>query len=91
LPPVELIDLYRGFENAGDQRAQQYLDRVYVDREPPLEWVDIQSEAGRLVDMAEARGRDAGRLYADLLRTSPALEAMAAMRILMERLERTFP
>jgi hypothetical protein len=88
LPPVELIDLYRGFEIGGDHRAQQYLDRIYVDREPPLDWVDIQSEAGRLVDMAEARGRDAGRLFADLLRTSPAMEPMTAIRLLMERLIR---
>ncbi len=88
LPPVELLDLYRGFDIGGDQRAQQYLDRVYVEREPPADWIDIQSEAGRLMDMAEARGRDAGRLYADLLRTSPALEPMTAMRLLMERLLR---
>src|SRR5579859_4308371 len=88
LPPVELLDLYRGFEIAGDVRAQQYLDRVYVEHHPPAEWLDIQSEAGRLVDMAEARGRDAGRLFADLLRTSPALEPMTAMRLLMERLLR---
>jgi hypothetical protein len=88
LPPVELLDLYRGFEVNGDERAQQYLDRIYVTREPPPDWLDIQSEAGRLVDMAEARGRDAGRLFADLLRTSPALEPMTAMRLLMERLLR---
>ena len=88
LPPVELLDLYRGFEMSGDFRSQQYLDRVYVEHEPPAEWVDLQSEAGRLVDMAEARGRDAGRLFADLLRTSPALEAMTAVRLLMERLLR---
>ena len=88
LPPVELIDLYRGFEIAGDERAQQYLDRVYVEREPPAEWLDLQSEAGRLVDMAEARGRDAGRLFADLLRTSPALEPLVALRLLTERLLR---
>jgi hypothetical protein len=86
LPPVELIDLYRGLELSGDQRAQQYLDRVYVDHQPPSDWQDIQSEAGRLVEMAEARGRDAGRLFADLLRTSPELEPMTAMRLLMERL-----
>jgi hypothetical protein len=86
LPPVELLDLYRGFQIGGDERAQQYLDRVYVDREPPADWLDIQSEAGRLVDMAEARGRDAGRLFADLLRTSPALEPMTALHLLMERL-----
>jgi hypothetical protein len=88
LPPVELLDLYRGFEVSGDERSQQYLDRVYVSREPPPDWLDIQSEAGRLVDMAEARGRDAGRLFADLLRTSPALDPMTAMRLLMERLLR---
>jgi hypothetical protein len=88
LPPVELLDLYRAFEVAGDQRAQQYLDRVYVEHQPPPEWIDIQSEAGRLVDMADARGRDAGRLFADLLRTSPALEPMTAMRLLIERLIR---
>jgi hypothetical protein len=88
LPPVELLDLYRSFDISGDQRAQQYLDRIYVSREPPSDWLDIQSEAGRLVEMAEARGRDAGRLFADLLRASPAMEPMTAMRLLMERLLR---
>jgi hypothetical protein len=67
-------------------RAQQYLDRIYVEQLPPPDWVDLQSEAGRLVDMAEARGRDAGRLFADLLRTSPSLDSMAALEILLERL-----
>jgi hypothetical protein len=86
LPPVELIDLYRGFEMSGDYRAQQYLDRIYVEHEPPPDWLEVQSDAGRLVEMAEARGRDAGRLFADLLRTSPALEPMSALRLLMERL-----
>src|SRR5260370_37371140 len=38
LPPVELLDLYRGFQIAGDERAQQYLDRVYVERQPPTDW-----------------------------------------------------
>src|SRR5260221_438877 len=56
LAPVELIDLYRTFDLAGDLRAQQYLDRVYVERMPPSDWVDLQSEAGRIVDLAEARG-----------------------------------
>jgi hypothetical protein len=86
LPAVELLDLYRGFEIAGDERAKQYLDRVYVDRDPPLDWLDLQSDAGRLIDMAEARGRDAGRLFADLLRTSPGLEPVIALRLLAERL-----
>ncbi len=86
LAPVELIDLYRGFEIAGDERAQQYLDRVYVEHTPPSDWLELQSEAGRLMDMAEARGRDAGRLFADLLRTSPGLEPVTALRLLEERL-----
>jgi hypothetical protein len=86
LPPVELLDLYRHLDRAEDMRAQQYLDRIYVEQLPPPDWVDLQSEAGRLVDMAEARGRDAGRLFADLLRTSPSLDAMAALQILLERL-----
>jgi hypothetical protein len=86
LPPVELIDLYRAFEIEGDLRAQQYLDRVYVEHTPPPDWLDVQSEAGRLVDMAEARGRDAGRLFADLLRTSPGFEPSSALRLLFERL-----
>jgi hypothetical protein len=86
LPPVELLDLYRYLDRAGDLRAQQYLDRVYVEQAPPADWIDLQSEAGRVVDMAEARGRDAGRLFADLLRTSPNLDSMAALQILLERL-----
>ncbi|MGI9149062.1 MAG: hypothetical protein ACR2IK_21365 [Chloroflexota bacterium] len=86
LAPVELIELYRVFELAGDLRAQQYLDRVYVDRVLPADWIDVQSEAGRMVDLAEARGRDAGRMFADLLRTSPGLEPLSALRLLLERL-----
>jgi hypothetical protein len=87
LPPVELIDLYRGFDIGGDLRAQQYLDRVYVDHEPPSDWLDLQSDAGRVMDMAEARGRDAGRLFADLLRTSPGIEPVTALHMLLERLQ----
>src|SRR5579859_2354648 len=86
LAPVELIDLYRAFDLAGDLRAQQYLDRVYVERTPPADWVDLQSEAGRIVDLAEARGRDAGRLFADLLKTSPGLDPLTALHLLLERL-----
>lgn len=86
LPPSELLDLYRGFELVGDQRAQQYLDRLYVDREPPPDWLDLQAEAGRAVDLAASRRQDAGRLYADVLRTSPELEPVAALRLLVERL-----
>jgi hypothetical protein len=86
LPPVELIDLYRALELAGDARAQQYLDLVYVEHTPQADWLELQSEAGRLVDMAEARGKDGGRLFADLLRSSPGIEPVAALRLLMERL-----
>jgi hypothetical protein len=86
LPAVELLELYHALDLHGDLRAQQYLDRVYVERALPSDWVDLQSEAGRLVEMAEARGRDAGRLFADLLRTSPGLEPVAALRLLLERL-----
>lgn len=86
LPAVELLDLYRGFELEGDDRARQYLDLVYVDRQPPSDWLDLQSEAGRVDDVAEARGRDAGHLFADLLRASPGLEPVVALRILLERL-----
>jgi hypothetical protein len=88
LPPVELLDLYRGLDIAGDLRSQQYLDRVYVEHEPPADWQEIQSEAARLLEMAEARGRDAGRLFADLLRTSPGIEPMVAVRLLLERLHK---
>jgi hypothetical protein len=86
LPPVELLDLYRHLDLAGDLRAQQYLDRIYVERTPPADWLELQSQAGRLIDMAEARGRDAGHLFADLIRTSPSLDPIAALEILLERL-----
>jgi hypothetical protein len=88
LPPIELLDLYRGFELQDDQRARQYLDRVYVEHEPPADWLDLQSEAGRAVDLAEAGGRDAGRLFADMLRASPGIEPSLALRLLLERLIR---
>jgi hypothetical protein len=90
LAPVELIDLYRGFELAGDLRAQQYLDRVFVERDPPSDWLELQSEAGRIMDLAESRGRDAGHLFADLLRTSPELEPVAGLRLILERLQRQY-
>lgn len=86
LPPVELLELYRELDLAGDLRAQQYLDRVFVELVPPADWLELQSEAGRLVEMAGARGRDAGHLFADLLRTSPSLDPVAALQILVERL-----
>jgi len=86
LPPIELLDLYRGFELDEDERARQYLDLVYVERQPPADWLDLQSEAGRAINLAEARGRDAGRMFADLLRSSPGIEPTVALRLLFERL-----
>ena len=86
LPPVELLDLYRNLELEDDQRARQYLDRVFVEHAPPGDWLDLQDEAGRVVDVAEGRGRDAGHLYADLLRSSPGLEPLTALRLILERL-----
>jgi hypothetical protein len=86
LPAVELLDLYRGFELDEDERARQYLDLVYVEHQPPADWIDLQSEAGRIMDIAEARGRDAGLLFADIQRASPGIEPMIALRLLLERL-----
>jgi len=86
LPAVELLDLYRAFELDEDDRARQYLDLIYVEHEPPPDWVELQSEAGRVIDVAEARGRDAGRMYADMLRSSPGIDPMYALRLLFERL-----
>jgi hypothetical protein len=86
LPAVELLDLYRAFELEEDARARQYLDLIYVEHEPPPDWIEMQSEAGRVIDLAEARGRDAGRMFADLMRASPGTDPMYALRLLFERL-----
>lgn len=87
LPAVELLDLYRGFELSGDDRARQYLDRVYVDESLPLDWQDLQAEARRTMDLADYRGKDAGRLYADVLRGSTGMDPVVALRVVAERLE----
>jgi hypothetical protein len=39
-----------------------------------------------VVDAAEVRGRDAGHMYADLLRSSPGMEPLTALRLVLERL-----
>jgi hypothetical protein len=71
---------------ADDARARQYLDLIYVEHEPPADWMELQSEAARVIDVAEARGRDAGRMYADMLRASPGIDPTVALRLLFERL-----
>jgi hypothetical protein len=86
LPAVELLELYRNLELEDDRRAQQYLDRVFVDHAPPGDWLDLQDEAGRVLDAADLRGRDAGHMYADLLRSSPGMEPVTALRLILERL-----
>jgi hypothetical protein len=87
LPPAELLELYRAFDNAGDERARQYLDRVYVEHAPPHDWLDIQTQANQALQLAESRGHDAGHLYADVLRGSPEIEPLLALRIVVERLQ----
>jgi hypothetical protein len=88
LAPVELLELYRVFEAAGDDRARQYLDRVFVERQPPPDWLELQADAQRVLNLAGARGRDAGRLYADILRASPGIGPLAALRATADRLHR---
>ena len=86
LPPIELIDLYRSFEVAGDDRARQYLDRVYVEHALPPDWVDLQADAQRVMSLAESRGRDAGRVFTDLLTASPGIDPLVALQMVAERL-----
>ncbi len=87
LPPAELLELYRGFETAEDDRARQYLDRVYVDHEPPGDWLELQDEAQRVIGLAESRGQDAGRAFADVLRSYSGIDALSALRTVVERLQ----
>lgn len=87
LPPVELMELYRHFETVGDARARQYLDRIYVEREPPDDWRALQRQADEALALAELRGRDAGRLFAELRRQYVGLDALSLLRLLSERLQ----
>ncbi|MBI2755592.1 MAG: hypothetical protein HYX52_02680 [Chloroflexi bacterium] len=87
LPPYELIELYRGFDESGDERARQYLDRVFVEHEAPYDWDELQKEARRVMAAAQSRGRDAGRLFATIVGTSPGTDALVALHVVMERLQ----
>jgi hypothetical protein len=53
LAPVEMLELYRFFEGLDDDRARQYLDRVFVDRELPNDWLDLQATVA--LDMVRER------------------------------------
>lgn len=86
LAPVELLDLYRAIDEAGDQRAHQYLDRIFVERDPPPDWVDLQTEAQRVLDLAHSRGRDAGRLFATVTGGSLEMDPLVALQMVVERL-----
>jgi hypothetical protein len=57
-----------------------------VERQPPPDWLELQAEAQRILDLADSRGRDAGRVYADILRASPGIDPLAALRATAERL-----
>jgi hypothetical protein len=87
LPAVETLEMYRQFELNGDARAIQYLDRAFVEHELPADWMDLQSLARRVAGAAEVTGQDAGRLYADLMRASPALDPVVGLERLAERLK----
>jgi hypothetical protein len=38
------------------------------------------------MDMADSRGRDAGRLFSDVQRASPGVDAVVALQMVVERL-----
>lgn len=88
LAPIELLEMYRALETRGDERARQYLDRIFVDHLPPLDWQELQAEASRVMEAADLRGQDAGRLFSDTMRGAPGLDARTALRAMSERLLR---
>lgn len=86
LPAIETQEMYRLFEVNGDERAIQYLDRVFVAHDLPGEWMDLQSLARRVAGAAEMSGKDAGRLFADLMRASPGMDPVVGLERLAEKL-----
>lgn len=89
LAPIELLDLYRAIDDAGDLRAHQYLDRTFVDRDPPPDWLDLQAEAQKVLDLAQARGRDAGRLFSTVTGGRLDMDPLVALQMVVERLRLT--
>lgn len=87
LAPYELIELYRGLAVNDDERARQYLDRIFVEKQPPLDWLELQEEAQKVRGFAESRGRDAGRLYAEVRGVSPGIDPLVALQLVVERLQ----
>jgi hypothetical protein len=82
LAPAELMELYRHLDLADDERARQYLDRVFVDGDVPVEWEALQSEADVVLDLASRRGKDAGRVFTDARRGSglPVVDLLRTVR-----------
>jgi hypothetical protein len=79
LPPYELLELYRHLEVAEDERARQYLDRVFVQREPPADWLDLQARARQVLEEGAARGKDAARIYASVMGSYSGIDPLAAL------------
>ncbi len=86
LPPAELMELYRYLDTEGDERARQYLDRVFVEGDVPLEWQGIQLQADEVAELAARRGKEAGRLFAEARRRSSALSALELLQLLRDEL-----
>lgn len=89
LAPIELLDLYRAIDDAGDVRAHQYLDRIFVDRDPPSDWLDLQAEAQKVLDLAQTRGRDAGRLFSTVTGGHLDMDPLVALQMVVERIRLT--
>ena len=88
LAPSELMELYRRLELEADVRARRYLDRVYVDGESLSEWRVIQARADEVRNLAERRGRDAGRLFAQALRSAGAMPTLDVLDLVRDQLVR---
>jgi hypothetical protein len=87
LAPIELLELYRHFEDVEDERARQYLDRVFVHNDPPFDWVDLQDRAQAVAAEAEMRGLDAGKLFATVVGTGVAEDPLLSLEMVRERLD----
>jgi len=86
LAPVALMELYRALALDGDERARQYLDRVYVEGDLPPEWRELQVEAEQVFELAARRGKEAGVLYAALHRRGGGLSALDLLHRLRDEL-----
>ncbi len=86
LAPAELMELYRHLDLDGDERARQYLDRVYVDGDVPVEWEAIQQQADDTRELASRRGKDAGRVFSEARRRDSGVPVLELLRIIRHQL-----